>query len=82
MEGAYILSNENVLLYSAGEALPNPEEIRVLHNGDALYASSEQFGYAIMFMDIEDASGFTVTEHVLQLYGYCKDCAHKQENKK
>ena len=57
VEGAYILSNENVLLYSAGEALPNPEEIRVLHNGDALYASSEQFGYAIMFMDIEDASG-------------------------
>ena len=32
--------------------------------------------------DIEDASGFTVTEHVLQLYGYCKDCAHKREDKK
>lgn len=57
VEGAYILSNENALLYSAGEALPNPAEIRVLHNGGELYASSEQFGYALMFMDIEDAEG-------------------------
>ena len=57
VEGAYILSNDNALLYAAGEALPEPEALRVLHSGDALYASSEQFGYALMFMDIDGADG-------------------------
>ncbi len=53
VEGAYIVSNENALLYRAGEPMPNMEQMVVLHNGrEALYASNEQFGYAFIFMDI------------------------------
>lgn len=32
--------------------------------------------------ELAAASGFTVTEHVLQLYGYCRECAenHTEQN--
>ena len=29
--------------------------------------------------EIADTSGFQVTEHVVQLYGYCRDCQRKKE---
>ena len=58
VEGAYIVSNQSVLLYSAGEPMPNPKQMTVLHNTDgALYASDEGQGYAFMFMDISDPDG-------------------------
>lgn len=54
IEGAYIVDNGAAMLYQAGEPLPSPEEFNVLHNGEQLYVSSQQFGYAFMFMDIHD----------------------------
>lgn len=31
--------------------------------------------------EIADTSGFTITDHVIQIYGYCKDCAKNKKNK-
>lgn len=68
VEGAYIVSNDNVLLYSAGEAMPSPEQMTILHNtGGALYTSNEWMGYAFMFMDIMDADGSTAGTLVVML---------------
>ncbi len=33
-----------------------------------------------MEKEIADASGFIVTDHVIQLYGYCKDCQKRKEH--
>ena len=57
VEGAYIIDNEAKLLYQAGEPIPDAAELKVLHNGSELYVSSEQFGNAFMFMDIDAADG-------------------------
>lgn len=55
IEGAYIVDNDAVLLYQAGAELPRPDSLQVLHNGDQLYVSQQQFGHVFMFMDILDA---------------------------
>ena len=31
--------------------------------------------------DIEDSCGFSVTDHVIQIYGYCKDCKKRKDGK-
>ena len=32
--------------------------------------------------ELAASAGFTVTDHVLQLYGYCKECAEQHQNQK
>ena len=32
--------------------------------------------------ELAGPAGFTVTDHVLQLYGYCRDCAEKRQKEK
>ena len=76
VEGAYIVSNQSVLLYSAGEPMPNPEQMTVLHNTDgALYASDEGQGYAFMFMDISDPDGGV--DDLYDIYGWLDDINEK-----
>lgn len=57
IEGAYIVDNDAALLYQAGEQLPRPDSLQVLHNGDELYVSQQQFGHVFMYMDICDVQG-------------------------
>lgn len=35
-----------------------------------------------MEAEIADKAGFAVTEHVIQLYGYCKECQKSQKKRK
>ena len=62
-------------VYRNLEALRERGEVShgLLENGESLYEAVRPHEHALE-EEIAGAAGFTVTDHVIQLYGYCKDC--------